>query len=311
MILQQQLVIPAGFRRGRIPVRLHQPNAEIVRILPVANFGEATHQLIDALGFPMVSHLSDRDQFISADLMKHGIWEPAQTQALLSLIRPGMTILDVGANIGYFTVLFARAVGTTGEVLAVEPESENFFLLSLNVELTKQMEPNAAPIRSHKLALTDRSGMARLQVFDKNLGFHSLVHGGGVRREEVPTASLDEKIGSWTNRRVDLLKSDTQGSELSLLKGAIHLLQRDHPLLCLEFEPHLNGNDFSIELVRFLVAQGYGHFRLFCATASDTYTSLVDRLRWWKEDELINLVRSRMVLPNSTLMAYPIEQRPA
>ncbi|WP_157369535.1 FkbM family methyltransferase [Zavarzinella formosa] len=311
MILQRQLVIPSGFRRGRIPVRLLQPNSEVVQILPAPHFGEATHQLVDSLGFPMVSHLNDRDHVISAELTKQGMWEPAQTQALLSLLRPDMTVLDIGANIGYFSVLFARAAGASGEVIAVEPESENFFLLSVNSLLTAQMEPEAAPIRTHRLAMSDRSGTARLQVFERNLGYHSLVHGGGQRREEVTTATLDEKLAGWTGRRVDLLKSDTQGSELALLRGAVQLLKRDRPLLCLEFEPHLNGIDFSIELIRFVAAQGYGHFRLFNAMAADPYVSLVERLRWWKEEEIVEQIRLRMILPNSALLAWPAEQRPA
>jgi len=246
--------------------------------------------------------------------MQQGMWEPAETLFLLSLVRPGMHFLDVGANVGYFSCLLARVIGSQGEVIAFEPEPENAFLLAANVELTRQLFPNAAPIRAFRCALSDRSGTARLQVYEKNLGLHSLVHASsGSRGVEVKTQRLDDLVFGTEpviTRRVDLIKADTQGSELMMMRGGEQLLRRDRPLLCLEFEPHLNGIDYSVELVRWLESMGYTSFRFFHANVSEPFTIVQELHLLENGDDIVARVRRKVVGPFGTLIAYPSEPMP-
>ena len=81
----------------------------------------------------MFTH-SEQDLFVSRRIREEGFWEPHETSLILELLQPGDTFLDVGANIGYFSILAAAAVGDAGHVIAYEPDPENYRLLQTNVE---------------------------------------------------------------------------------------------------------------------------------------------------------------------------------
>jgi FkbM family methyltransferase len=213
---------------------------------------------------------------IAAELAARNCWEHVESLALLAVARPGMTVLDVGANVGYFATLLAQVLGPTGHVFALEPEPENHRLLTANALLLRGLFPQAAPITAFRLALPERSGTSRLHLFEQNFGLHSLVESGGATGSlDVETAALDDLClpaagrPARIARRIDLIKADTQGSELPLLRGAERTVTRDLPLLCLEFEPCLGGAERCLELVRWLAGHGYGAFRLFHATACE------------------------------------------
>ena len=88
-------------------------------------------QRIVVNGMPM--WVDTRDRVIATHLLGDEIWEPSETAAFLAQAREGMCVFDVGANIGYYTLLAARAVGSSGRVYAFEPEPVNFLLLTRNV----------------------------------------------------------------------------------------------------------------------------------------------------------------------------------
>ena len=317
MQLRRELVLPRGSRPGRVLVRLVREGPEALALLPARGPADATHQVVDACGLPLLTHLSERDQVVSAELMARNSWEFVESLALLAVARPGMTVLDVGANVGYFAALLARALGPTGQVFAFEPEPENHLLLTANALLLRQTFPRAAPITSFRQALAEHTGRAALHLFAHNLGLHSLVYGTGAAGAlEVDTAALDdlclpgEGQPPAIDRRVDLLKADTQGSELALLRGADRTLARDRPLLCLEFEPYLAGAERSVELVRWLEGHGYGQFRVFHANAPGPTQALDEWANTWAGDEVIGLVRRNAVGPYGTLFAVPMG-RPA
>ncbi|VTS04890.1 FkbM family methyltransferase [Tuwongella immobilis] len=310
MRLQRQMVLPGGFRRGRILVQLRQSEADLLELRSAAHLGEATHQLVDALGVPMLTHVNERDAVISAELAAQGMWEPAETLLIQGLARPGMRVLDIGANVGYFSCLFARLLGPMGQVIAFEPEPENAFLLHANTLLLAQLCPKAAPIETHQLALSDRRGKARLNVFERNLGLHSLVHAGGSRGIEVTVEQLDHlamgdtPLPAFANR-IDLIKADTQGSELALLRGGERLLERDRPVLVLEIEPPMDGAARAIELVRWLDQHHYTRFRVFHANFGDPYAVAQEWLDALDADAVISRIRSHAIRAYGTLVAYP------
>ena len=63
----------------------------------------------------------------------YGVWEPIEASFIRGRLKPGMTLLDIGANVGYFSILGARAVGPSGTVVAIEPEPANYALLCANI----------------------------------------------------------------------------------------------------------------------------------------------------------------------------------
>ena len=85
----------------------------------------------------------DHDRFVSRRIAEEGIWEPYETSLVMDLLHPGAVFVDVGANIGYFTVLAAT---TAGKVFAFEPDPENFRLLEANLALNAlQRKVTAVP----------------------------------------------------------------------------------------------------------------------------------------------------------------------
>ena len=167
---------------------------------------------------------------------------------LLSLARPGMTFLDAGANLGYYTVLLSGIVGPTGHIFAFEPEPQNFLVLAANVLLARQLDVQVPQIHLFRAALSSEAGFKVLQLCQGNLGFHRLTATApSPNCEVVETLRLDslfDGTGRPTTERcrpLDLIKADIQGHELPMLQGAETIVATDRPILCLEFEPYIAG----------------------------------------------------------------------
>ena len=148
--------------------------------------------------------------------MAMGKYEEETTRLLRRLTGPGMTVLDVGAHIGYYTLLAARQAGPEGKVYAFEPELENHALLLENIELNGYQ--NVVPV---KMAVSDRTGTADLILTALDSGRHSMYHHGLPEQGSlaVETTTLDAFVESLDWPRIDLVKIDVEGAELSRLGG--------------------------------------------------------------------------------------------
>ncbi len=164
-----------------------------------------------------------------------GAYEPFETEIYKELIKPGMTVLDIGANVGYFSLIFSRCVGPKGKVHSFEPEPKTFSILKRNIE--ENAIDNAT---LNQVAVSAESGGTVLLYLDKNnLGNMSLSNGniapadlaGGVA---VRTTTVDDYCGSM---RVDFIKMDVQGAEALVIKGAEHVLRSNKLKMVLEFWP--------------------------------------------------------------------------
>jgi len=178
----------------------------------------------------------DQDQYVSRRLREEGIWEPYETSLVLQLLRPGDMFIDVGANIGYFSVLAASRVGEHGAVFAFEPDPDNYCLLLANTVLNA-LQRCITPVQA---ALSDVAGEGQLFLSADNLGDHQ-VYASEEARPSVPIALVN---GSDFLRdrlqRLDLLKVDTQGSEYHVIAGLLPLLLRlpRAPRILIELTPH-------------------------------------------------------------------------
>jgi FkbM family methyltransferase len=168
------------------------------------------------------------------DAFLFGEYEPAQTRVYRSLVRPGDTVVDVGANFGWYTALFAGAVGEHGRVLAFEP------LEHLCVLLRETLALNGSPsqVHVHSCALGSASGS--LDVFT----FAGLPHGhassSDLGRDDAiahtcPLERLDDVLAREGVGHVDFMKIDVEGHERDVLLGAPALLAReDAPIVAFE-----------------------------------------------------------------------------
>ena len=162
------------------------------------------------------------DAVVSRSIRENGIWEPFETSLVLALLRPGASFVDVGANIGYFSLLAAAAVGETGRVLAFEPDPDNFRLLM------RSAAHNGLQARIHAtcagLAEEDRAG--RLYLSRDNLGDHQIFPDSDARPSLPVQLYNGSRYLAHRLQRLDLLKVDTQGAEYAVMAGLLPLLGR-------------------------------------------------------------------------------------
>jgi FkbM family methyltransferase len=172
------------------------------------------------------------DHGFACHLMIDGFWESWVTQFLAREVRPGMNVVDVGANFGYFTLLLADLVGETGTVLAVEPNPD----AAASIRESIMLNGFAARTRVSACALGDAPGSALLFLphhEPKNASIVDNADSPGGRTIETPVRTLDELAGDGP--RIDLVKIDAEGSEPRIWAGMRNIVRRDRPRLLLEF----------------------------------------------------------------------------
>lgn len=154
-------------------------------------------------------------------------------------VKPGMTVLDIGANIGLYTCLLSRLVGDTGRVVAFEPEPVLFGCLQRNCAANARQN-----VVLHKAAVGAASGTATLTRSAVNSGDNRVREGQAGAGDAVRMVTIDEVLG---NVRPDFIKMDVQGYELHALRGMSRTLRDTRRLMIfLEFWPfglRLAGED--------------------------------------------------------------------
>lgn len=163
----------------------------------------------------------EQDQYVSRRLREEGIWEPYETSLVLSMLQKGDVFVDVGANIGYFSVLAASVVRDSGTVFAFEPDPANFRLLQENAVLNGQHNV----ISAVQAGLAADSGNGQLYLSQDNLGDHQIYAAGDARCKLPITLHNGSQYLRGRVQRIDLLKVDTQGSEYQVMAGLLPLLQ--------------------------------------------------------------------------------------
>jgi FkbM family methyltransferase len=180
-------------------------------------------------------HLIPGDWALTRNLLARGCWEPEVTLVLTKLLKEGMVVVDIGANVGYYTLLAARAVGSKGLVHAFEPEARNFELLRKNID--ENGYTNVVAVRK---AVSDKTGAGQLWLDPGDPGRHSLSgDAAGGAPVPVETVRLDDYFGN-SDRQPDFLKIDAEGAEELILSGMTRILEVRKPLaLIMEFYPAL------------------------------------------------------------------------
>jgi FkbM family methyltransferase len=163
-----------------------------------------------------------------------GVYERAETAFFCAVCQPGMTFLDIGANIGYYTALASGRIGEQGTIIALEPDPDNFRYLQQNVAANGAH--NAMCIQK---AASGESGILRLHVNRQNRGDNRLYANDLCDSSyEVEVATVDAVLEDCGVGPVDLIKMDVQGFEGHVLRGMRQTIQRSDPLILLtEFWP--------------------------------------------------------------------------
>lgn len=170
------------------------------------------------------------DRLMVPMITEHGRWEAEESDLLRSLLAPGMTFVDVGACVGYMTLLGARAVGPTGRVIAVEASPANVALLWANVAANR-----ATNVEVVAAAASDRTGTVPLSLSPWNTGDNRAYPVPEMETVEVPAVRLDDVISAGVH--VDVVKLDTQGTDHRAVRGMEATVARCRPVLVVEFWP--------------------------------------------------------------------------
>lgn len=222
--------------------------------------------LVAVYGKVMETGLLDRPRaqraFEATYLTYKGLIEAGPISGLHTVVPPGSTVLDVGANIGFFSVRFARWVGSDGKVLAIEPEARNVESLRRRIERSGL----AGIVECIQAAAADKPGELKLAITRGHPADHHLAEDGVA----VRALTLDELIAEGAGP-VSLIKIDVQGAEAMVLAGAQEVIKRDRPAIFIEIdEPSLGRSGTSArELVETLTGLGYRPHRLSKNGAGD------------------------------------------
>jgi FkbM family methyltransferase len=190
---------------------------------------------------------------LTSDWIKlHGQHEAGTERFILDHLRPGTTLLDVGANVGYFSLLAATA--GRGRAVAFEPQRPVADLLARSASHNRV----EGLVRVERLALSDSPATMRMTSCPGNTGHSRLADAGcrGVEPYPVTVVALDDWLRGNPVGPVSVCKVDTEGAELRVLLGMEQLLERDGPAMAVEvIDEHLAGFGASAERVVELMAR--------------------------------------------------------
>lgn len=195
-----------------------------------------------------------RKSLIGRSIYLSGLWEPETTHFISMKMKAGMNVLDVGADIGYYTLLFAKLVGAKGNVYAFEPIPKAKQYLDKNVELNELKN-----VSTFGFALFDDAGMvcledpfnkSKINPQKKRLSRNDIQ----VEMKVFDGLRSEESIG-----RVDFIKLDVEGAEMNILRGMRETIKKDRPEIIIELHPsQLKDFGFSpSEFINFFSELGY------------------------------------------------------
>ena len=185
-------------------------------------------------------------------LLEQEAWFEKEVGFVQRLIKPGMTVIDIGANLGVYSVPMARMAGPTGAVFAFEPASETRVLLEHSAALN-----GCTNLHVLASAVSDRQGEAHL-AFGASSELNALGEGGNGERVTVTSLDHEDAAGRWPGSP-DFVKIDAEGEEDRILQGASSFFARHSPLVMFEI---LAGNAINHALREKFLAMGYRAYRL-------------------------------------------------
>jgi FkbM family methyltransferase len=205
--------------------------------------------------FDHIMLLDDQD---SMELALNGIYGPTETDLIRKLVKSGDIVVDVGANIGYFTLIFAQLVGEHGKVLAFEPDNKLFRILEANIQNNGYKN-----VTLFRKGLSDQNTSAILYL-DKYNNLDNRIYASSSAAEEVEIqlVKLDDFISEYTSH-VDLIKIDIQGAEGLAFRGMQNVIRTNPKIkIVTEFWPWSlkQAGTEPDEFIRFLSNEGFSFY---------------------------------------------------
>ena len=183
--------------------------------------------------------LLSADAFFSGAYVSSS-YEPHVEQFIKRVLKPGNTCIDIGANVGYYTLFFAKCVGTNGRVISFEPTPKSFAILNRNVKINQLTN-----VKTQKLAIFDKTG--EIEFHEGPTGYDVFNSVGQITHPKVshipfsktlvPCITFDKFREDSHIGKVDLIKVDVEGAEMFVIKGMEKTLDENpQAILILEFQ---------------------------------------------------------------------------
>jgi FkbM family methyltransferase len=204
-------------------------------------------KLSDAVTLAVPASLQSITTYV---LLEQERWFEKEMDFLRHWLRPGMTVIDIGANLGVYSLPMARLVGQMGHVVAYEPGSETRALLERSRELNTAVNLDISPF-----ALSDREREGRL-VFGDSSELNALGDSGAGETVRVTNLDSEDAAPGWPSP--DFIKIDAEGEEERILAGGRNFFARHSPLIMFEIKA---GNKVNEQLRALFPTIGYRLFR--------------------------------------------------
>jgi FkbM family methyltransferase len=224
-----------------------------VRVVKLFIISRLRSNFVEIQGHKMF--LDSRD---TLGLLRDEVYEPLETELVKKEIKKGDVVLDIGANIGYYTLIFARIVGEEGKVFAFEPDPDNLALLKRNLEINGYQ--NTILITK---AVSNKTEKIKLYLAEDDLGDHRIYNSHDGRKSiEIEAIKLDDYFENY-NGRIDFIKMDIQGAEGLATQGGFNLLNKNKTVkIVTEFWP-IGLKRSGVEPMEYLKALSEHGFKLY------------------------------------------------
>jgi FkbM family methyltransferase len=256
------------------------PPSQICPPPPIAAqlFDLKKKQQVDLDGFSIFVMPED---YVGWSILTARVYEFHVTKVIRSILHSGDVFLDVGANLGFFSLLASSLVGEEGKVIAVEPNPQNIQLIYDSILVNKFRNINVLPF-----AASDASGFLKLINVGSNGGVVTPKGLGNPHSFLAQSIRLDEWLP--IERRLDVVKIDIEAHEPMALRGMVNLIKRHHPRILTEFHPWaMNRSNYEPpeDYLHALECLGYKISLIHADCSGCEAISPVELMRRWRSLE--------------------------
>jgi FkbM family methyltransferase len=199
-------------------------------------------------------------EVVSLKIYRNGFFEEGLTRMILEYLRPGMTFFDIGAHVGYFSLLASTIVGNEGQVHSFEPTPTTFDVLRFNTKDKNNIHINDTGVFSKRTTILFNDYGIRASAYNsiyQGRLRESMLKTVKVRRHEIRTISLDEYMDTH-KVAPDFIKIDVESAEYEVLRGMERTLDRTRPMISIEVgDKGVGGVAYSRDIIVYLMERGY------------------------------------------------------
>ena len=210
--------------------------------------------IVDVNGYKL--QVIPGDLGISSELLMFKTHEPLTTKLLSKELKKDMTCLDVGGNIGYYTLLESNIVGEHGKVIAIEPSPPNFQQLKKNLEIQ-----DVKNVDAYNFAAGDKDGEINFLIYEESNGSFTIPDGETTDLPgeliKVQAKKLDTFLDELKVNHIDFVRMDVEGYESHIIQGMKNTIEKSKPMFQIEVHASLMGKDDTKKFLTKFQEYGY------------------------------------------------------